>query len=67
MENREFSCIIQRNMIQRKEKEGLLYRYGSTTSRYLFCVYNEVHFIVAAVYLDVLVSVSQLPHECSIL
>lgn len=34
---------------------------------YLFCVYNEVHFIIATVYLDVLVSVSQLPHKCSIL
>lgn len=34
---------------------------------YLFCVHNEVHFVVTTVYLKVLVSVSKLPHECAIL
>lgn len=34
---------------------------------YLFCVHDEVHFIVPTVYLEVLVSVSKLPHECAIL
>lgn len=36
-------------------------------SSYLFCVHNEVHFVVATVYLEVLVRVSKLPHECAIL
>lgn len=33
---------------------------------HLFCVHNKVHFIVTTVYLEVLVSVSKLPHECAI-
>lgn len=32
--------------------------YTLNTSTYLFCMYNEVHFIVATVYLDILVGVS---------
>lgn len=36
-------------------------------SSYLFGVYNEVHFVVTAVYLEVLVSMSKLPHEGAVL
>lgn len=38
-----------------------------TMSCYLFCVHNEVHFVFTTVYLEVLVSVPKLPHECAVL